>query len=128
MAKTKKSKQRNRASRPSREPKEALNSRPVESITVIWMLCIVLTVLAEVVSISTGLVVKWSQVQWPQTFQILPGLMLAIATITGGLAVFLTFVTNRLRRDPPPLAVSAFALVIGSIPVITMVALTLSGG
>ena len=101
-------------------------TRTAEGVTVIWMLCIVVTLLAEIVSITTGLVVKLSGAQWPQTFQVLPGLMLAIATVTGGLAILLTWITHRVRVDAPPLPVTAFALIIGSIPVITLVALTIS--
>ena len=101
------------------------NSRGVEAVTVAWMLSILVTLLSGSVSIGMGLVLKFSETQWSDNFQVVPGLMLAVATITGLVTLLLTWMTNKLRRDPPPHAITWFASVCGCVPLLTIVTLTI---
>jgi hypothetical protein len=46
----------------------------------------------------------------------LSGLMIVIAAVTGLLCLVLTVAVYRVRRDPPPLAITVAAVIVGVLP------------
>ena len=55
----------------------------------------------------------------------LPGLLLYLAVITGAIAVILGVVTQRVRKQQAPARIKVFALIVGTAPLVAILALVL---
>ena len=97
------------------------------AVTVGWMLTICSAALAEALAGGAYLVVR----TWPAAvgqehpLAFLPGLMLLIALVTGLASLALTPVVYRVHRDALPPLITALAMVVGLIPLVTITVLLL---
>ena len=124
--KSKKPARRDKNKLPASAP--AGESRAAEAVTVAWMLSVLATAAADVGALLLWLLGRF----WPvpagreQAWIFLPLLLAFMAAITGLVCLLLIPVVYRVRRDPPPLAITIFAAVASAIPWGVIVALVLS--
>lgn len=92
--------------------------RRTEAITVAWMLCTMVTLGALVFSGIAALTVPRLAFRAGDVgaMGVIPGLLLAIATVTGSVAIILMGITIRIRRSPPPRLILAGSTVICFFP------------
>lgn len=89
-------------------------SRGVEALTVAWMLCCLVTLLALLGSTAIRSVL-WQR-EMPSNADLLCHLLTFISLVTGALCVLLTPLVLKYRATPPPLSVTAGACILGIIP------------
>ncbi len=92
--------------------------RRTEAITVAWMLCTMVTFGALVFAGIAALAVPRlaSRAGDVGALGVIPGLLLAIATVIGSVAIILMGITIRIRRSPPPRLIIAGSIVICFVP------------
>ena len=83
-----------------------------------WMLCALFTLCAEGVGLIARIALSYSAAadEQPGALAFLPDLTLVMALATGTLCLVLTWAVYRLRRTPPPAAVSLVAILLGLTP------------
>lgn len=93
--------------------------RRSEAVTVAWMLAMLATTGANVLALLAGMIVPQlvSNSPQPGLAPILPRLLLFIAAISGTVCMLLTPFVYQFRRDPPPLPITAFGVVVCITPV-----------
>ncbi len=95
-----------------REPTE---SRAAETLTVGWMLSVVTALVCEVASAAANLLAP------PKSLMaLLAEYLLFAALVIGGVALLLTPLVFKLRRQPPPRGVTVFSLVVGATPFVVV--------
>lgn len=93
-------------------------------ITVAWMLTLLATVGAEVVgTIARAVILLADNV--PDTWLAFSGVMLFVASVTGLLCLGLTPLVCRFRREPPPRAITVFAVAASVLPLVIGIMLSL---
>lgn len=127
MAKKKKSKKREKSSRRA-APAGSNESRAAEAITVAWMLSLLVTSGAEAIAFAGWgwIAITGKQAEVPEQVRMIFGLLMLTSALTGVVCMLLIPAVYRLRRDPPPKAVTVFAVVASSIPILTMLLLAFS--
>jgi hypothetical protein len=103
-----------RAAAPAFPPEE----RRAEVATVAWMLCALFTFCAEGVGLVAriGLAYAGEAEPRPAAWSVLPDVTLVMALVTGALCLVLTGVVHRLRKTPPPLAITVVTVLLGLTP------------
>jgi hypothetical protein len=94
-------------------------SRGSVAVTVAWMLTLFLSGVALLIA-GLAFVAALSFTLAPaveKNVVRLAGLMTLIAAVTGLLCLVLTVVVYRVRRDPPPIAITVAAVVVGVFPI-----------
>ena len=99
-----------------REPALPTNSRPAETVTVVWMLSVVTTLVC-----SSMAALVWSVVHKQPENEI--GMLLVrylhfSSVVTALLSLGLLAAVIKLRRDAPPQSIVAAALVIAALPIL----------
>lgn len=117
MAQTKKQ-------RPKKSPEVRPNAgtgetRLADFFTVGWLLTVMMTCLCEVGAFALGVWLRNSA--GGTSFELLRGILLFAAVILGLVTIILTAIVWRLRRVPPPLGVTLFAVVVAVVPILTIV-------
>jgi len=94
-------------------------SKSADAITVAWMLCIVTGLICEVGAI----IVRWALPgYWDSVnLQVLFALLAFSALVVGALSLCLLPVVLKARRVPPPPGIIVFAIVVGVMPLLTLV-------
>jgi hypothetical protein len=102
-------------------------SRAAEAVTVFWMLTMMATLGAELVSlVSYALIARAEDpATLPLALRMLPGLLQMTALVTGLLCLLLTPVAYKLRRVPPPGGVLVIAVAVGAFPLVTLLLMQL---
>ena len=98
-----------------------------EFITVGWMLTTLATLAAEVVALLAAIPLYWSDVDWPDALRALPGLMLAVACLSGTVGLILCAVASRARQDPAPRAITQGSIFICILPWLAITARWMAG-
>jgi hypothetical protein len=107
-----------RAQRRFRRKANGGESRAAEVLTVGWMLCVFTATACEVGYALVRLVLS---ALWPaETWEVLLVLLLIACTLVGFLVLMLTPAVLRARRQPPPRAITVFALVVGAAPLVLL--------
>jgi hypothetical protein len=97
--------------------------RSAEVATVAWMLTALITAAAEFVALLARLYF-YLQPEPPESMAplaLLPGIMLIIGLIAGGLCLLLTPLIYKIRKSPPPFPITVVVVLISLIPPITLV-------
>lgn len=93
-------------------------SRAAEVLTVGWMLCVFTAMACEM---GYALVTLLLSPLWPATsWDVLRVLLQVACTLVGFLVLMLTPAVLRARRQPPPRAITVFALVVGAAPLVLL--------
>ncbi|MDE0734971.1 MAG: hypothetical protein OSB47_04055 [Pirellulaceae bacterium] len=101
--------------------------RTAEFLTVGWMLTTLATLAAEVVGLLAAIPLYWSDVDWPAALLALPGLMLAVACLSGAVGLILCAVASRTRQDPAPSTITRGSIFICILPWLVISARWLAG-
>jgi FtsH-binding integral membrane protein len=88
--------------------------RAADTLTIAWMLATATTLGCELLGLVAALVVRIDPQQ--RAAGVLQGLLLFAALVIGLVVVALTPVVLRVRRQPPPIGITAFALAVGLAP------------
>lgn len=101
--------------------------RRAEATTVIWMLCVLATVLSQSIAflVQFGLSFATDPEQIPATIWALPGLMLFTAFLTGALTLLLIPLVYRFRQTPPPRPITIFAIFVSILPLAVLLGVTI---
>jgi len=93
-------------------------SRASVAVTVAWMLTLLVSVLALLVAAIIFFVTQTVALAPAASRQLaaLEGLMTITAAITGVLCLVLTAAVYRVRREPPPIAITVAAVIAGVLP------------
>ena len=110
----------------SESPPRPAEPRSGEALTVLWMLTILATLVAEMAAAAAA---AWAYgrpgpAEGPSMPATLANVMLFTALVTGGLCLLLTPVVRRIRREPPPASVIWSAVAIGASPFFVLTLLT----
>ena len=110
-----------REQKPSRETPVA-ESRPAEAATVAWMLATMATLAAEGIALLILAIITLGGEpdKAPLLARMTPGVMLAIAVLTGLAGLALHAVASRMRRTSPPRAVAVGATLINLSPLLVI--------
>lgn len=102
-------------------------SRGSIAVTVSWMLTMLATAGGVVLALLFHFFARSQQLEpkSAQLFSVLSGGMLIVCAITGLLCLVLTLAVYRVRRDPPPLAITVAAVFVSSLPLATMLLLAM---
>lgn len=94
------------------------SSRAVEAMTVAWMLSFMASILGEVGTlISTVLLMAVGRGKdTPGLLAMVPGVLWFVSIVTGTCCLVLTFVVYRLRAAPPPASLIRAAVIVGALP------------
>jgi hypothetical protein len=100
-------------------PAGASDNRSVEALTVGWMLCVMTTLVCELgfAAARTYLLAVDRDARW---IAALAAMLLFAAAVIGLISLFLAWAVVKMRREPPPLGILVFALVVGAVPLVTM--------
>lgn len=91
--------------------------RRAEAATVAWMLCALFTLCAEGVGLAARMLLAYSgEVQAPSALALLPDIMLVMGLVTGTIVLALTAAVYKLRKTPPPPAITVVAILLGLTP------------
>ena len=90
--------------------------RSAEIVTVGWMLSVMATLSAEVVGALVRTVVAYTTAA-PTSLKLFPNVMLFAAGVTGVVCLCLTPLVYRLRRRPPPTAITVLAVTVSVVPI-----------
>jgi hypothetical protein len=93
-----------------------------EAATVGWMLAMMATTAADVLSAFAGVIMPAvaRRAEEPGLAMALPQLLLFVAAMTGIVCVMLTPVVYKFRRTPPPVQITAFGIVVSVLPVLAL--------
>lgn len=83
------------------------------------MLTVMMTCLCEVGAFALGVWLRNSA--GGTSFELLRGILLFAAVVLGLVTIILTAIVWRLRRVPPPMGITLFALVVAIVPMLTIV-------
>ncbi|HEX5105729.1 MAG TPA: hypothetical protein VFV87_18040 [Pirellulaceae bacterium] len=110
-------------------PIDAGESRSAVALTVVWMLTLMSTTVALVMTAIAWLVVLAFPVAAGRAHPLgfLPGLLVFVAATTGSLCLLLALLVHRVRQIPPPLAITVAAALIGVAPLVTIAILAFLG-
>lgn len=94
-------------------------SKASDAITVAWMLCVVTGLICDVGAI----IVRWTLSGYSDNvnLQVLFALLAFSALVAGTLSLCLLPVVLKTRRVPPPPGIVVFAIVVGVMPLLTLV-------
>jgi hypothetical protein len=104
-------------------PRETGEERSADAATIAWMLSAIATLAAELVA-GLAAVVNWlagDSDKLPAVSRVLPSWFLFCAVVTGLLCLVLTPLVHKIRRQPPPRSVTITAVVIGLVPLVTLI-------
>lgn len=120
MAHPKPKKPRSPKSSPgSRTGRLGSESRPVEVLTIAWMLTVMTTLLCEFGWLAVTWLVR-AQPEPMAQLEVLGGMLLFAALVLGLLSLAMLPFVWRMRRVPPPPGVTVFAVVVAVIPLLVM--------
>lgn len=109
-------KKQGRALQPATEfPPE---DRAAEAVTIGWTLCTLFTMCAELVGLIAKVAISSAVGESQLGWHMLVGITLVLGLASGTLGLVLTPLVYRLRRTPPPAAVTALAVIVGSTPLL----------
>jgi hypothetical protein len=93
-------------------------SRASVAVTVAWMLTLFISGVALVIALVCLLVAQRAALSQEamRNVRVLSNLMILIAALTGLLCLVLTVTVYRVRRDPPPIAITVAAVVLSVLP------------
>jgi hypothetical protein len=120
------------AGRRTRSPRpvpDSLESQAAIALTVGWMLTAMSTLVALLVAGTVGV----AMLVWPtdpgreHPLSAISGLMLFVSAATGVVCITLTPFIYRVRRAPPPRAITIAAVLIGLAPLVTIAVLAIRG-
>lgn len=97
---------------------ETGETRAADAATVFWMLTVMATLLAEVTMLIATALLRMGQ-ENPLLYA-LREVLLLIAVISGVLSLVTIPMVLKSRRVPPPMPVMIVAVVIGLLPVVTL--------
>ena len=125
--KRRKKKRRDQQDGEAPQPALSPESRPAEVATVLWMLTLLATLGAEVLLLIVGTILYYSKLPEDQPADIqpvnmMPGVLMFIASVAGLICLLLTPVVYRLRNVSPPKAITAVAIFAGALPLIAAAA------
>jgi hypothetical protein len=102
---------------PTENPKTG-ETRATDAMTVCWMIAVMQTFLLELATIA----VRWyTQLHPEQERAVMAFKLLYLSAALGGcISLLLLLVVFRLRRVPPPKGVTAFATIVGALPILTL--------
>ena len=81
------------------------------------MLCALFTLCAEGVNLLSRVALAYAEDNaQPTAWSLLPDLAHVMGLVTGTLCLALTFVVYRLRKTPPPAAITVIAILVGLTP------------
>ena len=125
-------KSRRNKSKAKKGPNQAAESRMAEAITVCWMMSTMAGLAAQLVAIVTKGWMIATNVSPPERGAV-PGIyrwlmvMLFVATIAGLVNLTCIPAVYRLRNQPPPMAITFVACLIGLAPLVIVLMLWLRG-
>jgi hypothetical protein len=98
----------------------------VEFVTVAWMLSVMTTLVCELgfVAARAFLLLVNSEAD---PIRALAAMLFFAALVVGLISLGLMVIVMRMRRDPPPRGIVAFAAVVGTLPLVALVVLVLAG-
>jgi hypothetical protein len=99
--------------RPRRSPRPAVGGA-ADFLTIGWMVSALTTLACELLSLAAAVYVQFRPDD--ATAALFARYMLLVAAVVGLATLILTALVWKLRRDRPPLAIVAFALVVGASP------------
>ena len=103
---------------------EVHETRVAEAVTVAWMLAVVSTLMAEAVIIAA----RWYLSLHPELvlLQAFAELIFFAALVGGLLSLGLTPLVLKVRQTPPPRGIIVLAVVVGSAPLVVLLARVLA--
>ena len=104
------------------EANDSGEERSAEAATIGWMLTTLATLVALLCSLGAFLLVRTFE-NPPPSLELLPGLLLVVASMSGLVSVGLTPLVVRLRKVQPPTAITRGAVVLGAFPIVLMIVL-----
>jgi hypothetical protein len=110
-----------RVKRPNRRresPRNDQESRTAEAVTVAWMLSLMATLAAELVGVGARIALVLLGPS--DKARVLSAAFLVVALLAGLITLVLTPVTLKVRRVAPPRFVVTAAVVIGCLPLVTL--------
>lgn len=112
---------KNREVRPANGTGE---TRMADFFTVGWLLTVMMTCLCEVGAFALGVWLgRWSA---GPSLELLRGILLFAAVVLGFATIVLTLLVWRVRRVPPPMGVTLFAVVVAVVPLLTVIVQSLN--
>jgi hypothetical protein len=110
----------NKAGR-ERLPEEE-ESRPAVALTVVWMLTCTSTAAGLIVVLALRLLMLLLPAARGGAHPLasVAGMLLLVSLTTGVVCLLLTPLAYRVRRDPPPRAITIAAILIGLAPIVTI--------
>lgn len=111
----------------TKAPQHTAEDQRAEAVTVVWMLCIVATLMGDLFGFGGHFLLRLisEPAAAPEAVRALPGVMLFTALMTGLISVVLTPFVYRFRRSPPPAAITVFAITVATLPLIAGLVVTL---
>ncbi|MCI0361711.1 MAG: hypothetical protein L0211_24770 [Planctomycetaceae bacterium] len=108
---------------------DANESRGAVAVTVVWMLLALSCLAAQLVALVTWLFARGAGIpaDRPNALLLVPTTLMMVALLTGILLVSITPLVYRIRRSPPPMAITVAAIVIAISPLIGMAVVALIG-
>lgn len=120
-SRVRKTRSRSKPRHPPFVPTQPSSSQAAEVTTVAWMLSMVSALVSEVL----GILIRLLNVQIgpSRRLELLSGVLLLVAFLTGLATLVLTPITLRVRSVAPPRVIVISAVVIGAIPLATVLLL-----
>lgn len=106
--------------RPGTIRRESNESSAAEALTVAWMLSVMTTLACEVGAVLLHWYFSRTEEVKSTAAEALTTLLQFAALIIGLVALVLVPIVYRLRREPPPMPVTAFAVIVGAAPLAVM--------
>jgi hypothetical protein len=109
-------------------PIDAAESRPAVAMTVAWMLTTLSCGAAEVVAVVMWLIARNAGIpaDQPNALYMIPQTLLLVAFVAGVVSLLLTPLVYRLRRARPPIQITIAAMLIGLLPIATIVGMAVA--
>jgi RsiW-degrading membrane proteinase PrsW (M82 family) len=106
---------------------DAGESRGVVGLTVAWMLTCMCTAASLAVAAAIRLILLATPAVEPANhpWNVIAGMVLLVAVVSGLMCLGLTSLVLRLRGSPPPRSVTVFAVVVSLAPLVWLVATAL---
>lgn len=104
-------------------------SRGSVAVTVSWMLTLLATAGGMITAVICFFLSNSLQMtpQQAEVMALLSAVMTIVSAATGFLCLVLTVVVYRVRRDPPPIAITVAAVFVSCLPLATMLLLAMRG-
>ncbi|HVU89364.1 MAG TPA: hypothetical protein VHD36_18700 [Pirellulales bacterium] len=114
--------------KPQSEPPVARDPNPtVEFVTVAWMLSVMTALVCELGFVAARAFLLLVNGEVP-AIRALAAMLFFAALVVGLVSLGLMVIVMRMRRDPPPRGIVAFAAVVGVLPVAALLVRMLAGG